>query len=640
MEQYRQILVKYWGYSVFRPMQEEIIRSIAEGHDTLGLMPTGGGKSVTFQVPALAKEGICLVVTPLIALMRDQVEQLKQKGIKALAVYSGMTSREIDIALDNAIYGDFKFLYCSPERLGTEIFRARVEKMPVNFIVVDEAHCISQWGYDFRPSYLRIAELRDIIPDAPVLALTATATPVVAEDIMEKLRFREKNILRMSFERKNLVYLVRPVENKQEYLLRIAKNIDGSGIIYVRNRKRTREISDFLANHGISADFYHAGLSNQLRTEKELLWKKGKIRVIVATNAFGMGIDKPDVRFVIHFDLPDSPEAYFQEAGRAGRDGKKAWAVLLFHPSDRANALKRIPVNFPEIDTIRRVYTALGNYFQIPVGGGKGQAYDFDLFDFCRRYALHSLVAYNSLKVLEQEGYIELTDDLNMPSQLHFLVERDDLYRFQVANEMFDSFIKLILRSYSGLFTQYVPIDENLLASRAKMKQEDVYQFLLKLQQQKILHYIPRRTNPVIIFTEERLEDKALFISTRNYDARKNRYNERLEAMLAYAEAKTTCRSVFLLNYFGEKDSQRCGNCDVCERRNAMELSNYEFENITSTIWKQLSERPVTLKALVDGIAHLFAEEKVVSVVQWLIDQQNLAYDEQGLLHWVNGKPL
>lgn len=634
MEQFRNILLKYWGYSAFRPMQEEIIRSVAGGHDTLGLMPTGGGKSVTFQVPALAREGICIVVTPLIALMRDQVEQLKQKGIKALAVYSGMTRREIDIALDNAVYGDFKFLYCSPERLGTDIFRSRVEKMPVSFIVVDEAHCISQWGYDFRPSYLRIAELRDILPDAPILALTATATPKVAEDIMEKLRFREKNILRMSFERKNLVYLVRQVENKQEYLLRIAKNIQGSGIIYVRNRKRTREIADYLIHQGISADYYHAGLSNQLRTEKEMLWKQGKIRIIVATNAFGMGIDKPDVRFVIHFDLPDSPEAYFQEAGRAGRDGKKAWAILLFHPSDKANATKRIPVNFPELETIRRVYTALGNYFQVPVGGAKGQAFDFDLFDFCRRYQLHSLVAYNALKVLEQEGYIELTDDLNMPSQLHFLVERDDLYKFQVANEAFDSFIKLILRSYSGLFTQYVAIDENLLASRAKMTREDVYQYLLKLQQQKILHYIPRRTNPVIVFTEERLEDKALFISTSNYEARKARYIERLDAMITYAEGKTTCRSVFLLNYFGEKDVERCGQCDVCERRNAIGLSNYEFNSISQTVKEKLEQGPLTLKALVDETAHLFAEDKVVSVVQWLIDQRDLAYDDQGLLHW------
>lgn len=634
MDTFHQILLKYWGFSHFRPMQEEIIHSIAEGNDTLGLMPTGGGKSVTFQVPAMAEEGLCIVVTPLIALMRDQVENLKRREIKALAVYSGMTREEIDITLDNAIYGDFKFLYCSPERLGTEMFRVRVQKMQVSFIVVDEAHCISQWGYDFRPSYLRIAELREFLPDVPILALTATATPEVAEDIMQNLRFRSRNLFRMSFERKNLVYIVRHVEDKQGYLLRLAEHIQGSGIVYVRNRLRTREVAEYLERNGISADFYHAGLSDEVRHARENDWKTGKTRIIVATNAFGMGIDKPDVRFVVHLDLPDSVEAYFQEAGRGGRDEKKSFAVLLYHPSDKQNAQKRIATNFPEIPVIREVYNALGSYFQIPLGGGKGQSFDFNLFDFCSRYKIHNLVAFNCLKVLEQEGYIELSDDLNIPAQLHFLVERDDLYKFQVANVQFDDFIKLVLRSYSGLFSGYVAIDEDILAKRAKLTRDNVYQYLLNLQKQKILHYIPRRQNPVIIYTEERLEDKALFISHQGYNQRKVKYQQRLEAMIEYAESDTRCRSQMLLRYFGETSAERCGQCDVCDRRNELNLSRYEFDLILERIRKALLNQPCNLRSLIDENSGLFTEEKTLAVVQWLIDHHKIEYDNNSLLKW------
>lgn len=636
MNDIHQILLKYWGYSHFRPLQEEIIQSVLRGEDTLGLMPTGGGKSLTFQVPALAQDGICIVITPLIALMRDQVQNLGKLGIKALSIYSGMTYNEIDIALDNCIYGNFKFLYCSPERLATDIFKARVQKMKVSFIVVDEAHCISQWGYDFRPSYLKVSSLRDLTGDVPILALTATATPQVAEDIMKQLGFRKKNLLKMSFERANLTYLVRETEDKQAYLLRIMTHVQGTGVVYVRNRAKTKEVAEFLMRNGISADYYHAGLSDVIRNQKETDWKKGKTRVIVATNAFGMGIDKPDVRFVIHIDLPESPEAYFQEAGRAGRDEKRAFAILLFHPSDRQNLERRVASNFPDIPVIRQVYSALGSYFQVPVGGGKGSSYNFDLYDFCTRYKMNSAIVFSSLKILEREGYLELTDNLNIPAMVHFLVERDDLYKFQVANQQFDDFIKLMLRSYSGFFTEYVGINEELLAQRAKLTRDQVYQFLQKLQSQHVLTYIPRRKDPVVVYTEERLEEKSLFISPENYHRRLERYTERLNAMVAYAAESTKCRSQYLLTYFGETDSDRCGKCDVCEKRNELNLSKYEFDQILDKIKQDLNKEPITLENLVNKHAALFKEDKILRVVQWLLDNQKIGYDQQGMLKWVH----
>lgn len=635
MDRCKQILIQYWGFSTFRPLQQEIIHSVLEKKDTLALMPTGGGKSITFQVPAMAMEGICIVVTPLISLMKDQVENLKKKGIKAVAIYSGLTKEEIDIALDNCIFGDFKFLYCSPERLSTEIFKVRVQKMKINLIAVDEAHCISQWGYDFRPSYLKIKELRQLRPEVPVLALTATATPIVVADIMEKLEFKQKNIFQKSFERKNLVYVVRESESKLQQLLNILNNVKGCGIVYVRNRQKTKEIADFLQKNGITADFYHAGLSDALRSTKQDAWMKNKVRIIVATNAFGMGIDKPDVRVVVHIDLPDSPEAYFQEAGRAGRDEKKAYAVLLFNNNDQLSVNKRIESSFPELKYIKNVYNALGNYLQVPIGAGKFVSFDFNLFDFSQNYKLSSSMVYNSLKVLEQEGYIEMTEDINNPAKIHFLVNRDDLYRFQVANAAFDTFIKLLMRSYEGLFSQYVNIDEQVLAKRANTPVDNIFKYLSKLASSKIIHYIPKKSTPVIVFTEERLDEKNLYISHENFNMRKTRYIEKVESMLKYATSNNKCRSQYLLAYFGEKDVYRCGQCDVCIKRNELEISKYEFDEIIADLKKILLESPLKLETAVDNVAPRYGAEKVLKVIRWLIDNGKIAYNDEHNAYWI-----
>jgi ATP-dependent DNA helicase RecQ len=597
-------------------------------------MPTGGGKSITFQVPVMATEGICIVVTPLIALMKDQVEGLKKRGIKAVAVYSGLTYEEIDIALDNCIYGDFKFLYCSPERLGTEIFKVRVAKMKINLIVVDEAHCISQWGYDFRPSYLKISELRKLLPEVPVLALTATATEIVVKDIMEKLQFRKENIHRISFERKNLAYVVRETEDKLKYLLRVINSIPGCGIVYVRSRNKTKEISEYLLKNGIQADYYHAGLTDEMRSHKQTSWMKGKTRIIVSTNAFGMGIDKPDVRLVVHVDLPDSPEAYFQEAGRAGRDEKKAYAVLLYNNPDKLSADKRVDTNFPEIKTIKDTYNALGNYFQIPIGAGKYMAYDFKLGEFAANYKFNIQTAHSCLKILEQEGYIELTDELNNPSKVHFLVSRDDLYKFQVANLAFDTFIKLLLRSYEGMFSQFVGIDEAVLAKRSNTNFDTIYKYLSKLSNAQVLQYIPKKTNPVIVFTEERLEEKAVHISYDVYKQRRTRYVERLGAMLHYASSSNKCRSQLLLIYFGENDTYRCGQCDVCQKRNELDISKYDFDLIVEELKKMLHASPVNLQDLVENHSQRFGEEKVIKVIRWLLDNNKIEYNYDDKLQW------
>ncbi len=625
MSDFRQILTKYWGYSRFRPMQEDIIRSVYEGKDTLGLLPTGGGKSITFQVPALAKEGICLVVTPLIALMKDQVSNLQQRGVKAIAIHSGMSKNEIDIAIDNCIYGDFKFLYLSPERLTTEIFRVRVSKMNINLVTIDEAHCISQWGYDFRPSYLHIAELRELIADAPFLALTATATPEVVDDIMDKLRFREKNVFQKSFERKNLTYRVDNVEDKNRRLLRVINENRGSGIVYVRSRKKTKDLADFLNQNKIQADFYHAGLSHELRNMRQNAWQKGKKHVIVSTNAFGMGIDKPDVRFVVHMDLPDSPEAYFQEAGRAGRDEKPAVAVLLYNESDRKVAKQRINSSFPELSTIKAVYNALGNFLQVPVGSGKGQSFDFNLYDFISRYKFNAVVAHSALMALQKEGYIELSDEINNPARIHFTVGRDDLYKFQVSNAAFDGFIKLLLRSYSGLFSSYVAIDENVLAKRSGLKNEDIANYLSKLRSFHIIEYIPRKKNPVIFFTEERLDLKNLYFSVETYKFLKERYVDRLNEMLNYASNNNKCRSQVLLTYFGEKEAPRCGKCDICEQRNELDLSKLEFDIILNQIKEALNENSKTLPELANEVE--YAEGKFMKVFRWLLDHEKIRKD-------------
>ncbi len=633
MDKYLQILTKYWGYAKFRPLQDEIIQSVAEGKDTLALMPTGGGKSITFQVPALAQEGICIVITPLIALMKDQVAKLKRLNINAKAIYSGMRRDEIDITLDNCVYSDVKFLYCSPERLATDIFRERVTKMNVNLIAVDEAHCISQWGYDFRPSYLKIVNFRLLLPGVPVLALTATATPGVVNDIQDKLSFEKYNVISKSFERKNLVYVVRHAEDKLKFMLKIMEKVPGTGIVYVRNRKKTREIAEFLKKNKIAADHYHAGLSNESRDAKQQAWIEGKTRVIVATNAFGMGIDKESVRFVIHYDLPDSLEAYFQEAGRAGRDGEKAYAVVVYNNSDKVAADKRLRTNFPDLKIIKEVYHAICNYFQIPVGSGKQQVMDFNMVDFASNYHFDVLTIYNSLKFLEKEGYIELTEELDNPSRVHFVMNRDDLYKFQIANEKYDDFIKLLLRSYPGIFSDFVPVDEDMLAKRAKSSRDKIYENLITLSKLKVISYIPRKKTPYIIFTSERLEQQSITISTAHYQERKNIYLKRLNAVVDYVFSHNKCRSQKLLAYFGESDAKRCGLCDVCQRRNELNISEYEFDVILKQVKDRLKKEQLNDEALIDKIDKI-PHEKVIKVIRWLKDNDKIKVMPDLKLKW------
>lgn len=629
MSKYTDILKKYWGYESFRPLQEEIIESVDNGNDTLALLPTGGGKSITFQVPALIKKGICIVITPLIALMKDQVENLKQKSIKAVAIYSGMTKHEIDIAYDNCINGDVKFLYISPERLGTDTFRARLKELNVNLLAVDESHCISQWGYDFRPSYLRIAEIREFIPKVPVLAVTATATPLVVDDIQDKLKFRKENVKKKSFERKNLSYIVRKVDDKYGYLLKIAQKTAGTGVVYVRNRKKTKEIATFLRENNITADYYHAGLDNKLRDEKQNAWKKGTCRIMVSTNAFGMGIDKADVRFVAHLDIPDSLEAYFQEAGRAGRDQKRAYAVLLFNDTDIKNLEKRVKNTFPEIDVIKNIYNALGNFFQIPVGGAKGKSFDFKLFEFCKRYNQQAVIVFNSLKILQNEGYIEFNEDLFVPSRIHFIVSRDDLYKFQVANSKFDTFVKMLLRIYTGLFTDYVIIDEEYLANRASTKPEIIRQYLIKLAKANIINYLPKKKNQFIVYTEERLDIKSLRLSTEKYREQKKRYINRVNAVINYTVAKDDCRSKMLLEYFGQNKAPLCGECDYCRKDSENSLSENQFRIIEKAIMQRIAS-PINQHEVIDELEKSlkFNSSKIIYVLRWMIDNQKIKQHE------------
>jgi ATP-dependent DNA helicase RecQ len=632
IEPYRQILTRYWGFTSFRPLQEDIIRSVAEGKDTLGLMPTGGGKSITFQVPALVNEGICLVITPLIALMKDQVNRLNTLEIKSLAIHSGMSAEEIDIALENSIYGNYKFLYISPERISTRIFQARLPRLNLNLVAVDEAHFISQWGYDFRPSYLKIASIRDHISDkVPFLALTASATAPVIDDITQKLRFREKNVLRTSFERKNISYLVRKVDDKGTYLVKTLHKIKGSGIVYVRNRKKSKEIAELLVANGISADFYHAGLPVELRDKKQISWTTGETRVIVATNAFGMGIDKAEVRFVIHWDMPESIEDYFQESGRAGRDNKSAFAVLLYSPADKKRLEDSVKHKFPPVEKIKDTYEALCNFLQVPQGSGKDNVFDFNIYDFISKYRFPVIETYNSLSFLQREGYIEFTEEINNPSRVHFIVGRDDLYKFQVANEAFDGFIKLLLRSYTGMFTEFVAIKEETLSKKSALSRDAVYRFLVKLATLKIISYIPGKKTALVIFTEERLERKALKISPDNYLHVKERHVIRLNKMIDYADYNTRCRSVILLDYFGE-ESDRCGICDVCRERNELDLSKYEFDLILDEIKEVLTGRQADAQELVSKVDH--PEDKVIKVIRWLLDHNKLIMDDQHLLSW------
>ena len=632
MDIFHKILHDYWGYNQFRPLQEDIVRSAYEGRDTLALMPTGGGKSITFQVPAMAKEGICLVVTPLIALMKDQVENLKKRNIKSMAIYSGMTRHEMDVAFDNAAYGDYKFLYLSPERLGTELFRVRVQKMNVNLLAIDEAHCISQWGYDFRPSYLQIAAVRELLPKIPVLALTATATPKVAEDIMDKLNFRERNLLQKSFERKNLIYVVRKAEDKNKQLLRICRSVNGTGIVYARNRKNTEEIAHLLKANNVDAEFYHAGITSEMRNVKQDAWKKGSTRVMVCTNAFGMGIDKADVRFVVHLDLPESVEAYFQEAGRAGRDEKTAYAVLLYNEGDNLKTRQRFQTSFPSMETIQQVYQLLYSHYNYPYGAGKDTINDFSLMEFAVKYKIHSLTAHSAIKALQREGYLEVTDELDNPTRIIFSISRDELYKIQVANPDLDRFIKIVLRTYSGMFNDYTNIDESYLAQLSNLSVTQVNEYLLRLSQINVIKYIPKKRTPLLIFKEERLDEKNLHISREQYGDLKERYETRMNAMLQYASSADKCRSQQLLAYFGEKASCSCGKCDVCIARNELDLSKHEFDMLLGTIKTVVSENSFSIEQCVDNIKT--SPDKTLKVLRWLIDNENIREASNGTLQW------
>ncbi len=616
---YSEILLKHWGYEQFRPLQEDIIRSVAAGNDTLGLMPTGGGKSITFQVYSLSVEGMCLVVTPLIALINDQVDSLRSKGIKALAIYSGMSAREIEIACNNAVYGDYKFLYVSPERLLSPNFLEYLTRFNLNLITVDEAHCISQWGYDFRPSYLQIAEIRKHFPKVPVLALTATATREVVGDIQDKLLFSVKNLLRKSFVRENVTYLVRQKEDKLGYLADTVAKSKGCGIIYVRSRKKCREIADMLRALNVSADFYHAGLDTLLRKEKQMQWMNGTTRVVVATNAFGMGIDKPDVRFVLHLDLPDSLEAYFQEAGRAGRDGERAVALMIYNGTDKRRLHKMVTDSFPEIHRIREVYQHLCDYLQIAVGTGKNGFFTFQPEDFARKFNFPFTTVYHSLKIMEWEGYLEYTDDPDNSSRLYFLAHRDELYKIDTGSKQLEQLIGMLLRSYSGLFNDFVRIDEQLLARRLEVTADELYNNLKFLSQQKIVHYIPRREAPVLQLLTERIDHNRIRISQANYGDRRHNYQNRVDAVIKYALTEGKCRSVQLLEYFGELGSQSCRQCDVCKGEHQSGISNGDFETASQEIILLLQSNPVGIKELVSQCKS--NEKNILKVTRWLLDQ-------------------
>lgn len=617
MDRYAEILKEYWGYDAFRGIQREIIESIGSGQDTLGLMPTGGGKSITFQVPALAQEGVCIVITPLIALMKDQVANLKRHGIKAAAIYSGLTRNEIVITLENCIFGGVKFLYISPERLSSEFFLIKLKHIKVSFITVDEAHCISQWGYDFRPSYLKITDIRKLLPTAPILALTATATPQVIKDIQEKLAFKRENAFKMSFERKNIAYVVRKTEDKQGELIHILNNVKGSAIVYTRSRNRSKEMAELLSHENISTVFYHAGLENAVKDMRQKEWSSGTKRVIVATNAFGMGIDKPDVRIVIHYDLPDSPEAYFQEAGRAGRDGEKAYAVLLYNGGDKRKLQKRIVDTFPDKDFIGLVYEHLAYYYQVAMGAGEGITHEFNIDAFCHSYKHFPIQVNSALKILSRAGYIEYTEENDNATRVMFLISKNELYRLGDGSNDENKVIEALLRDYGGLFSDYVYIDESLIALQTGFTTNQVYLILKGLSQQRIIHFIPRSKTPLITYTQRREEINHIIIPKAVYEDRKRQYVKRINAMIEYASEDTVCRSRMLLNYFGESNDHECGQCDVClERKKSHPKEEKMVKEQIMSILRDGKQHPVTefkgiagpTKVIDSELAYLIAE--------------------------------
>ena len=620
---YKEILRKYWGYQDFRSIQLNIIQSIAEGRDTLGLMPTGGGKSITFQVPALAMDGVCIVITPLIALMKDQVANLKKRHIRAAALYSGMTREQIITTLENCIFGAVKILYVSPERLASNLFLTKLRHINVSFITVDEAHCITQWGYDFRPSYLKIADIRQLLPGKPILALTATATPAVVDDIQDKLLFRAKNVFSMSFERNNLAYIVRNTENRAAEMLHILNKIDGCAIIYVRNRKETKELAEFLCNNNIKATFYHAGLADSIRDERQREWQSDKIRVMVATNAFGMGIDKPDVRIVIHIEAPDCIESYFQEAGRAGRDGEKAYAILLTNRSDIARLRKRAVADFPDKDYIRKVYEHVAYFFQIAVGSGYGMAFKFNIMKFCRNFKHYPVMVEAALRILEQAGYIEYNCNDDAKSRVMFDLKRDELYRLHNNSQLEDKLIETLLRNYNGLFVDYGMVDEDYLAHLIGCEETEVHECLKLLARKHIISYIPPRDEPLIRYVKSRELTERISIPYYIYEQRLEKSKERTEAMISYMTCETECRSVMLLEYFGEKNGKRCNMCDVCTSANDDEDDmEYAIRRImeylsdgTPKTYNELRDfdHKIETNVLANALDYLLSEEKVTT---------------------------
>ncbi|MBQ3732696.1 MAG: RecQ family ATP-dependent DNA helicase [Bacteroidales bacterium] len=618
--QARAVLKKHWGYDSFRPLQEDIILSVLEGHDTLALLPTGGGKSICFQVPALVKGGLCIVISPLIALMKDQVEHLRDRHIKAGAIYSGMRVSEIEATIDNCLFDpEYRFLYVSPERLQTESFKVNFERMPVSMIAVDEAHCISQWGYDFRPPYLEIAKIRKVFPKVPVLALTATATPEVVKDIQLRLEFKTENVFQKSFKRSNLTYFVVNEEDKNSRMLRIMNRYPGSGIVYVRNRRKTAETAEFLRNNGISADHYHAGLDPRERDRKQQSWMKGETRVMVSTNAFGMGIDKPDVRFVVHIDLPDTLEAYFQEAGRAGRDEKAAVAILLYDHNDIAQLKRNFTFTFPELDRVREVYRELCQSHHIELGTGQGKIYPFSMDEHARTVKMNATQYFSALKLLQNIGVILISEHLREKSQILFQLNGDQLLKYQKEKPDFEPLITVILRSYSGVFSQYTDIDERLIANRLETTEEAVVEQLKTLRSEKILSYQPLSNIPLLVFLKDRIDEKYLYFDKKVYDFRKEKAEERLAAVENYVKCDNVCRSQLLLQYFGEWDSTPCGECDVCRRNQIERIRNKSFELISNEI-KDLRQQGMTPKEMLSELSKRYEEPQIVAVMRWLAD--------------------
>jgi len=632
-EKIKQILTRNWGFSSFRPMQEDIILSVIEGKDTLALLPTGGGKSITFQVPAIAIEGVCIVITPLIALMKDQVNNLSKRNIAARAIYSGMTQSEIRYILQLALQGDLKFLYISPERSITEMFRNFFSGMKVSLIAVDEAHCISQWGYDFRPPYLQISELRKYHPDVPVLALTATATPDVIDDIQEKLSFRSKNLFQKSFYRRNLSYEVYKVEDKLAKILEICHNHEGTGIVYVRNRKKTKEIAEFLQRNKISSDFYHAGLSGAERDKKQNAWTSGRCRVIVATNAFGMGIDKPDVRFVIHTDLPDCIEAYFQEAGRAGRDEKNARCILLFNEPDLVYYRKQIDKSFPSREFIKKVYFLLGNFLQLAVGAGRDTTFDFEIAEFTEHYNLDPVETFYALQLLEKQGLILLSEAVHSPSRIRMAVHHSEIYKFRVENPPLDPFIQMLLRSYPGLFNDYVKIDESRMAVQLEVETAKVIRALNKLDIMGLISYLPYNDKPKVTYISNRIDENSLTISNAIYEDRKRRIVEKFDSIASYVSSIAKCRSQQLLNYFGESNANRCGVCDVCLGRNEVDVNTIEFNHFVDILKPKLRQQSMTIKN-VYALFPFEEHQKLEIVLRFLFDNKKAKVDKTGIVTW------